>query len=322
MSIRVVLRCGAMTLDPKMKQVLDQMAAMDAPPMWELTPEQARSMTDAMVGLMGAGEDVASVEDRSIDLGDRSLPVRIYRPESVGDGPAPTLVYYHGGGFMLGGLTSHDRDCRALANRGACQVIAVDYRLAPEHPFPAAPEDAIASLDHIVAHAAELGVDTAHVAVGGDSAGGNLAAVAAVHARDVGIPLALQLLIYPGLAPEDNEYPSRTENAVGYGLDPELIDWFMKAYHPDGAPAEWRSTPMLAVSHAGLTPALIITAEYDPLRDEGEDYAVKLEAAGVPAKATRYDGMIHGFFGMGALVPAANAAVDEAGAALHDALHD
>jgi acetyl esterase/lipase len=316
------LPCGRMALDPDMKQLLDQIAAMDAPPMWELTPEQARTTTDMMVGMMGAGEDVASVEDRTIDLGDRTLPVRIYRPESVGEGPAPTLVFYHGGGFVIGGLTSHDRDCRALANRGECQVIAVDYRLAPEHPFPAAPDDAIAALEHIVAHAAELGVDASNLAVGGDSAGGNLAAVAALHARDVGIPLELQLLIYPAVAREDAQYPSRTENAVGYMLDPEMVEWFTSAYYPDGEPEDWHSAPMHAASHDGVAPALIITAEYDPLRDEGEDYAVKLEAAGVPAKAIRYDGLIHGFFGMGALVPAANAAVDEAGAALRDALHD
>src|SRR5262245_50888846 len=155
---RPALRCGAMALDPQMKQLLDQVAAMDAPQLWEQTPAQARTTTDMMVGMMGAGEEVASVEDRTIDLGDRTLPVRIYRPESVGDGAAPTLVFFHGGGFVIGSLTSHDRDCRALANRGECQVIAVDYRLAPEHPFPAAPQDAIASLEHIVAHAAELGV--------------------------------------------------------------------------------------------------------------------------------------------------------------------
>jgi acetyl esterase len=311
-----------MALDPNMKQLLDQIEAMDAPPLWELTPAQARTTMDMMVGMMGAGEDVGSVEDRTIDLGDRTLPVRVYRPESAGDGAAPTLVYFHGGGFVIGSLTSHDRDCRALANRGACQVIAVDYRLAPEHPWPAAPDDAIAALEHVVAHAPELGVDAAHLAVGGDSAGGNLAAIVALHARDAGIPLKLQLLIYPAVAAADADYPSRTENAVGYMLDPEAIEWFLKAYYPDGAPTDWRCAPMLAASHEGVAPALVITAEYDPLRDEGEDYARRLEAAGVPAKATRYDGLIHGFFGMGALVPAANAAVDEAGAALHDALHD
>jgi acetyl esterase len=248
--------------------------------------------------------------------------VRIYRPDGLGDGAAPTLVFYHGGGFVLGGLLSHDRDCRALANRGQCQVIAVDYRLAPEHPFPAAPEDAIAALEFIVANAGELGVDVDHMAVGGDSAGGNLAAVVALHARDVGIPLRFQLLIYPAVDDDDGGYPSRSENATGYMLDEESITWFTAAYFPDGAPKEWRALPMLAASHEGVAPALVITAEFDPLRDEGEAYATALQAAGVPAKASRYDGMIHGFFGMGSIAPAANAAVEEAGAALRDALHD
>jgi acetyl esterase len=277
---------------------------------------------DAMFTMMGPGEEVASVVDQSIDLGDRSLPVRIYRPEGLADGPAPTLVFYHGGGFVLGGLDSHDRDCRALANRGQCQVIAVDYRLAPEHPFPAAAEDAMDALDFIVAHAGELGVDVGYVAVGGDSAGGNLSAVVALHARDVGIPLRLQLLIYPAVAGESGDYPSRIDNANGYLLDQESVDWFLSHYFTDGFADDWRAVPISAASHEGVAPALIITAEYDPLRDEGEAYANTLEAAGVPAKATRYDGLIHGFFGMGPAVPAAFEAVDEAGTALREALHD
>jgi acetyl esterase len=311
-----------MALDPQMKTLLDQIEAMGAPPMHTLTPDQARAAMDGMVMMMGSGEDVASVEDRDLDVGGRTLPVRIYRPEAVGDGAAPTLVFYHGGGFVIGSLSSHDRDCRALANRGACQVIAVDYRLAPEHPFPAAPDDAIAALDAVVAQAADLGVDVGHLAVGGDSAGGNLAAVAALHARDAGIPLRLQLLIYPAVAGAEHEFASRTENGKGYMLDIEMVEWFMNAYFPDGIPLDWRAAPMLATDHHDLAPALVITAEYDPLRDEGEAYATMLEAAGVAAKATRYDGLVHGFFGMGALVPAALPAVEEAGAALRDALHD
>jgi acetyl esterase len=286
---------AAMALDPHMKTLLDQIEAIGAPPMHTLTPEQARAAMDGMLMMMGPGEEIASVEDRALDVGGRTLTVRIYRPAGLGDGPAPTLVFYHGGGFVIGNLESHDRDCRALANRGACQVIAVDYRLAPEHPF---------------------------LAVGGDSAGGNLAAVAALHARDVGIPLRMQLLIYPAVAGAEHEFASRTENGKGYMLETEMVEWFMKAYFPDGIPLDWRAAPMLATDHSGLAPALVITAEYDPLRDEGEAYATMLEGAGVPAKATRYDGLVHGFFGMGALVPAALPAVDEAGAALRDALHD
>ena len=144
----------------------------------------------------------------------------------------------------------------------------------------------------------------------------------ALHARDVGIPLRLQLLIYPAVAGEEVDFPSRTENATGYVLDEDSIRWFTAAYFPNGAPNDWRATPMTAASHEGVAPALIITAEFDPLRDEGEAYAETLQAAGVPAKASRHDGLIHGFFGMGPVVSAANAAVDEAGAALREALHD
>jgi acetyl esterase len=312
-----------MPLDPNIKTLLEQMEAMGAPPLSTLTPAAARASMDAMIALMGPSEDIAFVEDRTIDAGGQTLPVRIYRPEGLGDGPAPTLVFYHGGGFVIGGLVSHDRDCRALANRGQCQVIAIDYRLAPEHPFPAAPEDAIAALESIVANAAELGVDVDHLAVGGDSAGGNLSAVVALHARDAGIPLRLQLLIYPAVAGKLGDFPSRVENATGYMLDADSIRWFTEAYFPDGEPDDdWRAAPMHATSHEGVAPALVITAEFDPLRDEGEAYVTTLQAAGVPAKASRYDGMIHGFFGMGGIAPAANAAVDEAGAALREALHD
>jgi acetyl esterase len=311
-----------MPLDPNLKTLLDQMESIGAPPLHTLSVADARAGMDAMVMMMGAGETVASVEDRVIDAAGQQLPVRIYRPEGLADGPAPTLVFYHGGGFVIGGLASHDGDCRALANRGLCQVIAVDYRLAPEHPFPAAAEDAIAALDYVVAHADELAVDTAHIAVGGDSAGGNLSAVAALHARDAGIDLKLQLLIYPAVAGE-GDFPSRTENATGYMLDEQSIEYFTTRYFPGGMPADdWRATPLSAPSHERVAPALIITAEFDPLRDEGEAYARQLEAAGVVAKATRYDGLIHGFFGMGALVPAAKAAVEEAGQALREALHD
>jgi len=311
-----------MPLDPNVKTMLDQMASIGAPPLHTLTVAEARVSMDLMTAMMGPGEDVGRVYDGTIDAAGQELPVRVYRSAALRPGPAPTLVFYHGGGFVLGGLTSHDRDCRALANRGRCQVIAVDYRLAPEHPFPAAVEDAIAALDTIVARAGELDVDADRIAVGGDSAGGNLAAIAAIHARDAGIPLKLQLLIYPAVAGESDEFPSRVENASGYLLDQESIAWFVNAYFPDERPQDWRAAPLNAASHADLAPALVITAEFDPLRDEGEAYAAKLEAAGVPAKATRYAGLIHGFFGMGPLVPAANAAVEEAGAALRSALHD
>ena len=277
---------------------------------------------DSMMKMMGAGEDVESVEDRTIDAGGQQVPVRIYRPAGLGEGPAPVLVFYHGGGFVIGGLDTHDRDCRALANRGACVVISVDYRLAPEHPFPAGVEDAWAALRWVVDHSGELGIDADRVAIGGDSAGGNLSAVTALWARDEGIPLRFQLLIYPAVD-STGDYPSRVENATGYLLDRESMEWFTEHYFGTFADRDdWRAAPMKAARHDGVAPALIITAEFDPLRDEGEAYAAKLTAAGVAATASRYDGMIHGFFGFGQLVPASLPALDEAGAALRAALHD
>ena len=307
-----------MPLDPDTKRMLEQIEALGAPPIWKLTVEEARASMNMMIAMMGPGEQVAAVEDRTISVDGLELPVRIYRPDGLGAGPAPALVFYHGGGFVLGDLDSHDRDCRALANRGRCVVIAIHYRRAPEHPFPVAVDDAWAALSWVVAHAVEIGVDPDRIAVGGDSAGGNLAAVTALWARDTEIALRFQLLIYPAVDVTD-DYPSRTENATGYMLDQQAMEWFMEKYLPSYDADDWRVAPMRAPRHDGVAPALVITAEYDPLRDEGEAYAAKLQAAGVQAKATRYDGMIHGFFGLGMVVPAAWPAVDEAGAALRAA---
>ena len=185
-----------MPLDPHTKTLLDQMEALGAPPIWKLEVDQARASMNAMVAMMGPGEEVAEVEDRTIDAAGQLLPVRIYRPAEVGAGPAPALVFYHGGGFVIGGLDTHDRDCRALANRGGCVVVSVDYRLAPEHPFPAAVDDAAAALRWIVDHAADLGVDADRLAIGGDSAGGNISAVTALwraRRRDRAAPAAADL---------------------------------------------------------------------------------------------------------------------------------
>lgn len=310
-----------MPLDPAVQTLLDSLAQMGAPPISEVSTEEARASMLAMVSMMGPGEEVASVEDRTIPVGDNELPIRIYRPEGVPDRGAPALVFFHGGGFVIGSIETHDRDCRALANRGRCVVVSVEYRLAPEHPFPAAADDAEGALAYVAAHADDFGIDAERLAVGGDSAGGNLAANAAIFARDRGIPLVLQLLIYPAVdgAAEDHVYPSRQSNAEGYMLDRASIAWFTERYLPDGEPDDPRAAPIRVSSHAGVAPAFVLTAEFDPLRDEGEAYAQKLSAAGVAAEAKRYDGMIHGFFGMGAIVPAANQAVDEAGAALRQA---
>lgn len=291
--------------------------------LWSAIFEEARRAMDEAMTWLGPGEAVAEVVDSEIDLGDRRLPIRRYRPAALAAGPAPTLVFFHGGAFVLGGLVSHDRDCRALANHAACQVIAVDYRLAPRHPFPAAPEDAMAALVHVVEHADLLGVDPARVAVGGDSAGGNLAAVAALHARDLGIPLRLQLLIYPfvdGEVPDEAQrYPSRSADD-GNRAVAAAMDWLTAHYFPTGMPnGDWRAAPMQAPSHAGVAPAFIVTAELDPLRDEGEAYARVLTAAGVDATVVRHAGMVHGSLTLAPFVPQARRAIAEMGAALRAA---
>ena len=309
-----------MPLDPQIKALLDQIAGLGAPPIWELTPEQARQSFKAMTAMAGPGEDVFSVEDRTIPGPGGELPVRVYRP--VESGPLPVLLFFHGGGFVIGDLDTHDRTCRSLANRAGCLVVAVDYRLAPEHPFPAGVDDARAALAWLAANAAELGADPSRLAIGGDSAGGNISAATTLWAREEGIPLRFQLLIYPAVDMESDAYPSREENCQGYLLDREAQEWFVNHYFGPNPPAltDWRLAPIQAASHADLPPALVVTAEFDPLRDEGAAYVAKLQAAGVPATVSCYEGMIHGFVGLSPFVAAASKAVDECGAALRQAL--
>jgi acetyl esterase len=227
-------------------------------------------------------------------------------------------VYFHGGGWVLGSLATHDGICRSLAAGAGCVVVSVDYRLAPEHRYPAAAEDCYAATQWCAAHAAELGADGSRVAVGGDSAGGNLSAVVAQMARDRGgPPLVFQLLIYP-VTDAARDTQSYRENAEGYLLTAGDMAWFWNHYLGDARArgAEAYASPIRAASLAGLPPALVITAEFDPLRDEGEAYGAALESAGVAAKVTRYDGMIHGFFGLGAMIDRANSAVQEAAGTL------
>jgi acetyl esterase len=254
---------------------------------------------------------VGSVVDRRIPGPAGDIPVRVYTPN--GTAPFPLLVYFHGGGWVLGGIDTHDGTCRSLANGAGCVVVSVDYRLAPEHRYPAAAEDCCAATQWAAAHAAELGADARRVAVGGDSAGGNLAAVVALMARDRGGPaLVLQLLIYPATDARFDTASYR-DNADGYLLTAADMRWFWDHYLGDsGRGAEPYASPLRAADLSGLPPALVITAEFDPLRDEGEAYAKRLEDAGVASRLSRYDGMIHGFFGMGQMIDRANAAVGEA----------
>ncbi|MDY7104699.1 MAG: alpha/beta hydrolase [Actinomycetota bacterium] len=303
-----------MPIDPQIQTVLDQMEEIGFPGLSSLPVEQAR----AALAMMGAAEadaveEVARVEDLEIPGPGGAIPARAYVPAT--DGTPPVVVYYHGGGLVLGGLDSHDGTCRALANASGALVLSIDYRLAPEHPFPAAVEDAGAALDWVAANVAELGGDPARLAVAGDSAGGNLAAVVALQARDAGAPqLRGQLLVYP-VTDSTMSHPSIEENASGYFLTKADMEWFFDHYAPE-RPDDWRLSPLAAPDLAGLPPALVLTAEFDPLRDEGEAYARRLADAGVPVELVRKDGLIHGFFGMVADVDEARDAMDRAGAAL------
>jgi len=240
-----------------------------------------------------------------------TVPIRVYRPAGVPDATRlPVLVFFHGGGWVIGDLDTHDTLCRQLTAGAGISVVAVDYRLAPEHKFPAAADDAWSATTWIVAHAGELGVDASKIAVGGDSAGGNLAAVVALQARDAGRPnIALQVLLYP-VTDVGAETQSYQDLADGYMLTREGMRWFIAHYLGKPQEAEdWRVSPIRARSFAGVAPALIVTAGYDPLRDEGDAYAQKLRAAGVTVDHVTFGGMIHGFVPMGKLIETGNRAV-------------
>lgn len=307
-----------MPLDPKARELLDQLAAMGAPPLETLPVPQAREMVATMATLQGEAEPVARVENRRIPGPDGDIPVRIYVPE--GRAPLPVVVYFHGGGWVICDLDSHDGACRSLANAARAIVVSVDYRLAPEHKFPAAPQDCYAATAWAAKNAASFGGDPERLAVGGDSAGGNLAAVVSLMARERGGPkLRFQLLVYP-VTDGAAETPSYRENGEGYFLTVSMMRWFWKHYLNGPADAENpHASPLRARSLEGLPPALVITAEFDPLRDEGEIYARKLREAGVDAELRRYDGIIHGFFTMAGALPHARRAVEEGGAALRRA---
>jgi len=307
-----------MPLDPQAQQVLD---LFNAAPAFDLkaSPDVARALF-AQMNRPDASVDLARTEERTIPGPAGEIPVRLYAPEA--DGPLPVLAYFHGGGFVIGDLDTHDGTCRQLARGSGCMVVSVDYRLAPEHPFPAAPEDCYAATAWLSEHAADWGGDPTRLAVGGDSAGGNLAAVVALMARDRSGPaLAHQLLVYPvtdyGFATE-----SYRENADGYILTLPMMEWFWNHYLPDPKLGSSElASPLRASALGDLPPATVITAEFDPLRDEGEAYAQRLSDAGVKTQLTRYDGVFHSFFGMSAAIDKAAQAMDEACTALRSTLN-
>ncbi|CAN5825065.1 alpha/beta hydrolase [soil metagenome] len=314
-----------MTLDPQVQNFLEQLATIEQPPIDEQTPEQVRHGLRALSALSGPGEDVAAVEDRTAPGPTGDVPVRVYRPsdddgDGDGDGLAPVLVWFHGGGFVIGDLETTDSTCRGLAAGSGVTVVSVDYRLAPEHPFPAGFDDCLAVTRWVADHGTDIGVDDNRMAVGGDSAGGNLAALVAVAARDHGgPPLRFQLLVYPA-TDLTMSHPSIRENGEGKLLTADTMRWFTDHYLGDHDRTDPSVSPLHVKDLAGLPPAMVITAGHDPLRDEGDAYAELLSQAGVAVDHVRYDGMIHAFFGMDALFDTAKEAMERASEALREGL--
>jgi acetyl esterase len=303
-----------MPLDPQVKAILEQMAAT-MPPFETLSVEEARTQaTQRAAGGTLPTLPVAEVTNRTIPGPGGDLPVRIYTPK--GRGPFPLMVFFHGSGFVVCNLDTHDGTCRNLCSAAQCVVVSVDYRLAPEHKFPAGPEDCYAATKWAAAHARELNADASRTVIAGDSAGGNLVAVVALMARDKGGPaLSGQLMIYPVTDYYKPGHPSYVENAEGYGLTAAGMRWFWGHYLNHEAEGDNPyASPLRAENLRGLPPALIITAEYDVLRDEGERYGARLAEAGVPTKVTRYDGVHHGFFQMYGILDKSKKALEEAAA--------
>lgn len=301
-----------MSLSFKMRAVLLAARFGGGKPLNELSVPEARQATVMQIPRRRQPVPVASVMDRTIPGPAGELPIRIYTPE--GPGPFPALVYFHGGGFVVGSLASGDPTCRALCHGASCVVVSVEYRLAPEHKFPAATDDCLAATRWLAAHAAELNADPARLAVAGESSGGNLAAVTALRLRDEGGPaLRGQLLIYPVADYHTPPTPSYIANADGYLLTRAMMVWFWGHYLSDAGEANHpHAAPLRAPDLSGLPAALVITAEFDPLRDEGERYAERLQQAGVPTQLARYDGMIHGFLLLSELFDEGRQAMEEA----------
>ncbi len=301
-----------MQLDPQARAVLERIARANLPPYPELGPAGARELYRETRGRLGAAPpEVAHVADLRVPGPAGALPIRLYRPLGArAEDRHPALVYFHGGGWTFGDLDTHDVVCRELANLARCAVASVDYRLAPEHKFPAAVEDAIAATRWIAQQAEALALDPRRIAVGGDSAGGNLAAVVALASRDAGAPrLAMQVLIYPA-TDMAADAPSHAEFAEGYVLTREAILWSRENYLGSSDDvADWRASPLRAPDHSGLAPAYIVTCGFDPLRDEGRAYAERLRAAGVPVTYECFEGMVHGFVTMGGVIAAAHHAL-------------
>jgi acetyl esterase len=309
-----------MPVDPAIQPLLDALNDPEMPVATEMEPPAVREMFKGMMTLDGEEIPVAEVVDRAVPGPAGDIPVRVYTPD--GEGPFPILVWYHGGGWVIGDLDTADSAARRLCTLAETLVVSVDYRLAPEHPFPAGTDDGWAALTWVAEHGADLGGDPTRLAIGGDSAGGTLAAEAALRAASEGGPaIALQLLVYPG-CDLTMSYPSIQENGDGYFLTKDTMAWFIGHYVSSGVDATDPGVSPLNASDEALArvaPAHVVTAEFDPLRDEGEAYAARLERLGVPVTSQRYDGMIHGFFQMGGVTPVAITANEDAAEALRKA---
>ena len=307
-----------MPLDPQAQALIASVAG--GKPVEQMTPQEMRDALEERVRLTGgAPEPVDQVVPGVVPGPAGPIVVRIYTPKG-GQAALPGLVYLHGGGWARGSLQTHDIVCRSLANGAGCVVVSVDYRMAPEHRFPAAFEDSLAATRWVAEHAAELGIDPRRLAVGGDSAGGNLAAAVALAARDAGGPsLVHQLLIYP-VTDYNFDTRSYADNAEGYMLTRAAMQHYWRLYLRDGSDgADFRASPLRARDFGNLPPALVITAEFDPLRDEGRAYADRLREAGTPVLYREYPGMVHGFVTSAGVLDAGKQAVREAAAALKEA---
>ena len=301
------------------RALLDQLAEADAPPLTEMPIEAARAMF-RVAQPTRSDISVGSVADQTIEGRNGAIPIRIYTP--VGSGPFPVTMMFHGGGWVIGDLETVDAQSRQVCNQVGCVVVAVDYRLAPEHRFPAAAEDCYDATVWTHENAGHLDADPTRLAVAGDSAGGNLAAVVAQMARDKsGPPLIFQLLVYPVTNGDVFETDSYHENAEGYMLTADSMHWFWNHYAEEGDRANPYASPLCASDLSNLPPALVQVAEFDPLRDEGLQYADALSAAGVDTQSRCYEGFIHGFFSHFDTVPPTRVAMDDACAALQSAFN-
>jgi len=300
-------------LDPDAVAVYKAFQEAGRPAYETLTPPEAREYyMQARLVANPEPPELLSAEPLAIPAPHGRIPARIYTPKKLrkADGLAPGLVFFHGGGWVIGNLETHDVVCRKLAHEGEMIVMSVDYRLAPEHRFPAAVEDAVTATKWVAANAKGLGIDASRLVVGGDSAGGNLAAVVSLHARENGPKLAGQLLVYPA-TDFSRKHPSHSEPETSILLTHTVVTWFMNNYLGDADINDWRASPARARTLADLPPAYVLTAGADPLRDEGDEYAARLKEAGVAVTYRHFPGQFHGFFTMGKLLNQANIAVGE-----------